>query len=52
VTIQALGWGSDGKYKRLSDDIASTAHWYQVEPHVPFPVLPSLEKRRPWTKPK
>jgi hypothetical protein len=52
VTIQALGWGSDGKYKRLSDDIASTAYWYQVEPHASFPALPSLEKRRPWTNPK
>ncbi len=50
VTIQALGWGSDGKYKKLSDDIASTAYWYQVEPHAAFPPLPSLEKRRPLKK--
>ncbi len=51
VTIQALGWGADGKYKRLADDVASTAYWYQAEPHAPFPTLPALEKRRPWTKP-
>lgn len=50
VTIQALGWGSDGKYKLLSDDIASVAYWYQCEPHAPFPALPPLEKRRPWKK--
>jgi hypothetical protein len=51
VTIQALGWGSDGKYMKLSDDIASTAYWYQIEPHAPFPALPPLAQRRPWTKP-
>jgi hypothetical protein len=45
VTIQALGWGDDGKYKRLSDDIASVAYWYQAEPHAPFPALPPLEGR-------
>jgi hypothetical protein len=45
VTIQALGWGSDGRYKLLSDDIASVAYWYQAEPHAPFPPLPPLERR-------
>ena len=44
VTIQALGWRSptDGKsrYLPLQDDIASTAFWYQAEPHAPFPTLP------------
>lgn len=52
VTIQALGWGPDGKYMKLSDDIASVAYWYQQEPHAPFPDLPSLEQRRPLTNPK
>ncbi len=47
VTIQALGWGKDGKYLKLSDDIASVAYWYQAEPHAPFPVLPPLEERLP-----
>ncbi|MBN1344566.1 MAG: DUF2961 domain-containing protein [Phycisphaerae bacterium] len=45
VTIQALGWGKDGKYAKLSDDIASVAYWYQAEPHAAFPRLPSLAKR-------
>lgn len=40
VTIQALGWRSGGRYLPLQDDIASTAFWYQAEPHAPFPVLP------------
>jgi hypothetical protein len=47
VTIQALGWGSTGKYKMLDDDIASVAYWYQTEPHQPFPALLPLEQRRP-----
>jgi len=45
VTIQALGWGDDGKYKLLSDDIASVAYWYQAEPHAAFPPLPTLDRR-------
>jgi hypothetical protein len=45
VTIQALGWGDDGKYKLLTDDIASVAYWYQTEPHAAFPPLPPLERR-------
>ena len=47
VTIQALGWGADGKYMKLSDDIASVAYWYQEEPHAPFPALPPLAERIP-----
>lgn len=40
VTIQALGWRSEGRYLPLQDDIASTAFWYQNEPHAPFPAFP------------
>jgi hypothetical protein len=40
VTIQALGWRSGTRYLPLQDDIASTAFWYQREPHTPFPALP------------
>jgi len=46
VTIQALGWRSDlegqKRYLPLQDDIASTALWYQTEPHAPFPERPGL----------
>ncbi len=43
VTIQALGWRSGGRYLPLQDDIASTAFWYQSEPHAPFPALPDRD---------
>lgn len=39
VTIQAIGWRSEGRYLPLQDDIASVAYWYQAEPHNPFPPL-------------
>ncbi len=43
VTIQALGWRSEGRYLPLQDDIASTAFWYQTEPHNAFPALPDKD---------
>jgi hypothetical protein len=43
VTIQALGWRNDGTYLPLQDDIASTAFWYQAEPHAAFPPVPSRD---------
>lgn len=39
VTIQALGWRSEGRYLPLQDDIASVAFWYQLEPHNEFPKI-------------
>ncbi len=48
VTIQALGWrtllNGQPRYLPLRDDIASTAFWYQSEPHAPFPALPQLNE--------
>ena len=44
VTIQDLGWHQDGRYMPLQDDIASVAFWYQIEPHAPFPKLPSKDQ--------
>jgi hypothetical protein len=41
VTIQDLGWRSNGTYLRQHSDISSTVFWYQAEPHAPFPKLPS-----------
>lgn len=43
VEVQALGWRSGGRLLPLQDDIASTAFWYQAEPHVPFPPLPDRD---------
>lgn len=43
VTIQSLGWQSEGRYLPLEDDLASVAYWYQLEPHAPFPPLPARE---------
>lgn len=30
-----------------ANDYASTAYWYQTEPHLPFPVLPDVKDRLP-----
>ncbi len=43
ITIQSLGWQSEGRYLPLEDDLASVAYWYQLEPHNPFPPLPEKE---------
>ena len=43
VTIQALGWKSEGRYLPLKDDLSSVAYWYQAEPHAQFPKLPAKE---------
>jgi hypothetical protein len=47
VTIQALGWREPrekrGRYLALQDDLASTAFWYQAEPHAPFPPFPDAD---------
>ena len=40
VTVQALGWRNEGRLLPLQDDIASTAWWYQTEPHASFPEVP------------
>ncbi len=44
VTIQALGWRKGGRYLPLQDDLASTAFWYQAEPHAAFPPLPAKDE--------
>jgi hypothetical protein len=33
-----------GHDNRRSDDISSTAYWYQAEPHLPFGLLPVAER--------
>ena len=44
VTIQALGWRSDGRYLPLQDDIASVAYWYQTLPTASFQILPDRDQ--------
>jgi len=43
LTMQAIGWRSEGRYLPLQDDIASVAYWYQSEPHTAFPPLESRD---------
>jgi len=44
ITIQSLGWQSEGRYLPLEDDLAAVSYWYQIEPHNPFPALPAKEQ--------
>ena len=37
------GMASGWRYLPLQDDIASTAFWYQAEPHAQFPGLPGRD---------
>lgn len=40
VTMQALGWRSEGRFLPLKDDLSAVAYWYQDEPHAKLPDLP------------
>jgi hypothetical protein len=40
ITVQDLGWRSEGRYLPQQSDISSVVFWYQAEPHVSFPKLP------------
>lgn len=44
VTIQALGWRSNGRLYPGQHDISSVAYWYQTLPTVPFPRFPSRDE--------
>lgn len=43
VTIQALGWKTEGKYLPLQDDISAVAYWYQTLPTVKLKDLPGRD---------
>jgi len=45
ITLQALGWRSEGRYLPLQDDIASVVYWYQTLPPASFPKLPERNAR-------
>ena len=40
VTIQALGWRSEGRFLPGRHDVSSVAYWYQALPTPAFPALP------------
>ena len=46
VTIQQIGHDGSRLFER-ADDVASTAYWYQIEPHGEFPKMLDREDRRP-----
>lgn len=43
ITIQDIGYGHDNRYIPQKSQIATTAFWYQTEPHNAFPPLPEAE---------
>ncbi len=43
VTIQSLGWRSQGRFFPGQHDICSVAYWYQTLPTAPFPALPDRD---------
>jgi hypothetical protein len=44
VTLQALGWRSEGRYHFGEHDICSTAFWYQRQPARHVPAFPSRDE--------
>ncbi len=46
VTMQQIGTWDHGLFER-SDDISTTAYWYQTTISTPFPALPSVDDRTP-----
>lgn len=52
VTLQALGWRVGRRYLPLPADIATTAFWYQTEPHASFPRLPDRDALEVTTGPE
>ena len=44
VTIQALGWRSEGRYLPLQDDISSVAYWYSDNLEDEYPAMPSADE--------
>lgn len=44
VTIQALGWRSEGRYRPLQDDISSVAYWYSDNLEDEYPEIPTKDE--------
>lgn len=43
ITIQALGWGYNGRWLPMQDDVASVAYWYQTLPAPTLQPIPDRE---------
>lgn len=43
VTVQALGWGYNGRWLPMQDDVASVAYWYQTLPAPTLQPIPDRE---------
>ncbi len=43
ITVQALGWGLNGRFLPMQDDVASVAYWYQTLPAPKLQPLPDRE---------
>ncbi len=44
VTMQAIGWRSEGRYLPLQDDISSVAYWYSDTLEDEYPPFPSRDE--------
>ncbi len=44
VTIQALGWRSEGRYLPLQDDISTVAYWYSDNLCDEYPAFPTKDE--------
>lgn len=44
IDVQALGWGYNGRWLHVQDDVASVAYWYQTLPANKFPTLPERDR--------
>lgn len=44
VTVQALGWRNDGRYRPLQDDISSVAYWYSDNLDDIYPTFPNKDE--------
>lgn len=44
IDVQAIGWGYNGKWLPMQDDVASVAFWYQTLPTAPLAALPERDR--------
>ena len=44
VTVQDLGYRPGRPYLPQKSDISTVTYWYQTEPHVKFPTLPTVNE--------